>query len=176
MAAGRRLRMTAGKSTDTRRVKSMDHELCQACGREHAVETCKFATIPRVCNQEGHLKKRCPRLVDLADKFMETRSLSPSQEDDMEKRALRCRLDLLVPDAAVEQRVQQAKRKQAEKFIGRPLRQMDSGDAVWMQDFSGTNNWVAAVISGVRGPRNFMVVRGDGTTGQRHVDQLRERL
>ncbi|KAL4714977.1 hypothetical protein ACJJTC_003128 [Scirpophaga incertulas] len=46
----------------------------------------------------------------------------------IQKRALRCRLDLLAPDAAVEQRVQQAKRKQAEKFIGRPLRQMDSGD------------------------------------------------
>ncbi|XP_047992906.1 uncharacterized protein LOC125231471 [Leguminivora glycinivorella] len=37
---------------------------CSACGGAHAVQTCKFRLyVCRVCNQDGHLKKMCPRLT-----------------------------------------------------------------------------------------------------------------
>ncbi|XP_063635189.1 uncharacterized protein K02A2.6-like [Cydia splendana] len=37
---------------------------CSACGGAHAAQTCKFRLyVCRVCNQDGHLKKMCPRLT-----------------------------------------------------------------------------------------------------------------
>ncbi|XP_061714493.1 uncharacterized protein LOC133523008 [Cydia pomonella] len=37
---------------------------CSACGGAHATQTCKFRLyVCRVCNQDGHLKKMCPRLT-----------------------------------------------------------------------------------------------------------------
>ncbi|XP_061714478.1 uncharacterized protein LOC133522999 isoform X2 [Cydia pomonella] len=45
------------------RSKEGHGQLCSVCGRDHSSESCKFKLYScRVCNQEGHLKKMCPRL------------------------------------------------------------------------------------------------------------------
>ncbi|XP_047989130.1 uncharacterized protein LOC125228561 isoform X2 [Leguminivora glycinivorella] len=62
-------------------------QLCTVCGRDHSSETCKFKLYScRVCNQQGHLKKMCPRLSrsgGLHYVFTETGDQS-APEDDLE--------------------------------------------------------------------------------------------
>ncbi|XP_063394188.1 uncharacterized protein K02A2.6-like [Cydia fagiglandana] len=94
----------------------------------------------------------------------------------LQKRALRCRLDLLQPGATVDQRVRQAQGKQVERFASKPLYQMKQGDPVWLQEYSGPDKWVPGTISEVKGNRNYVVTRENGTTSHRHTDQLKKRF
>ncbi|XP_063380957.1 uncharacterized protein K02A2.6-like [Cydia fagiglandana] len=94
----------------------------------------------------------------------------------LQKRALRCRLDLLQPGATVDQRVRQAQGKQVERFASKPSYQMKQGDPVWLQEYSGPDKWVPGTISEVKGNRNYVVTRENGTTSHRHTDQLKKRF
>ncbi|XP_073949861.1 uncharacterized protein [Choristoneura fumiferana] len=73
-------------TTDSRKMGHAQLQ-CLACGRDHATATCKFTLYTcRVCNQEGHLKKMCPRWSSVVKhNYVEDSVNQPSEEDDLER-------------------------------------------------------------------------------------------
>ncbi|XP_073963715.1 uncharacterized protein [Choristoneura fumiferana] len=57
---------TSGAASGGRARVGPDQARCSACGGMHVAHSCKFRVyVCRICNQEGHLKKMCPKLLKI---------------------------------------------------------------------------------------------------------------
>ena len=87
-------------------------------------------------------------------------------------RHLRSRLDLLKPNIAATVENNQLKQK-----LNRDGQQVfDKGDSVYIQDFTANKQkWIPGTIQKATGPVSYVVLLADGSTGRRHVDNIKAR-
>ena len=83
-------------------------------------------------------------------------------------RQIRTRLDLLHPS----QKEECLKLRKEEKE--RKLRQLSTGETVWMRNYRGTDKWIPGVVMSKFGPLSYKI-RANGQTHRRHIDQLKKR-
>lgn len=92
----------------------------------------------------------------------------------LQRRSLRSRLDLLRPGHGVQERVGDKQQQQINNSGGK-LREMDKGETVWLREYGAKDKWVKGKVEEVLGKRNFRVVKEDGSSCKRHIDQLKHR-
>ncbi|XP_049886623.1 uncharacterized protein K02A2.6-like [Pectinophora gossypiella] len=90
----------------------------------------------------------------------------------LQRRTLRSRLDLLRGERQVENRVQQAQRKQIE-YSGGTDRRFQVGEPVLARDYTGGKKWMPGRIEGTIGSRAYVIGQEHGPPIKRHVDQLK---
>jgi transposase InsO family protein len=94
----------------------------------------------------------------------------------LQRRGLRCRLDMLRPGRDLEQRVQAAQGRQV-RAAGGTDRIFSVGDLVWFRDYGSGEKWLRGKVDSLIGSRIVVVVRENDLSikFRRHVDQVRSR-
>ena len=87
-------------------------------------------------------------------------------------RNIKTRMDLLHPPSK-EKHSPQDKSK-SEVSFEKNARELEVGDAVWMQNCRKLPTWIPGSITTKFGPRNYQVL-ANGKFHKRHIDQLRTR-
>ncbi|XP_060786568.1 LOW QUALITY PROTEIN: uncharacterized protein K02A2.6-like [Neoarius graeffei] len=101
-----------------------------------------------------------------------TTGLSPAEM--LMSRRLRSTLDLLLPDVKSKIRKKQLKQKEHHDTRSKG-RSFNSGDVVYIRNYSHGPKWIPAVVDENTGPVSYTVQTGDGRVMRRHVDQIRKR-
>ena len=79
------------------------------------------------------------------------------------------RLDLLHPSQK-EACLKARKKKKEER-----LRQLSPGEAVWMRNYRGTDEWIPGVVISNSGPLSYRI-RANDQIHRRHINQLKKRV
>lgn len=83
-------------------------------------------------------------------------------------------LDLLLPDVKSKIRKKQLKQKEHHDTRSKG-RSFNSGDDVYVRNYSHGPKWIPAVVDENTGPVSYTVQTGDECVMRRHVDQIRKR-
>ena len=84
---------------------------------------------------------------------------------------LRSHLDFLFP--TVSQKVENKPLKQKENDSTKPVHMFSIGDLVYVEDFTASpQKWIPGKIVEVTGPLSYYIELLDGTTVQRHADNV----
>ena len=83
-------------------------------------------------------------------------------------RNIKTRMDLLHPQSTEKQE------SKNEASLGKNVRELEVGDAVWMRNYRSLPRWIPGSITTKFGPRNYQVL-ANGKFHKRHIDQLRSR-
>ncbi|XP_063366808.1 uncharacterized protein LOC134655287 [Cydia amplana] len=141
---------------------------------ETAVKLCKRALKKAVRDQVDVEEALQEYLMAYRNTPHSTTGQTPAML--LQKRALRCRLDMLRPGRGLEQRVEAAQERQVQQAGGTD-RAFRIGDLVWFRDYSSGEKWLKGKVDSLIGSRTVLVVKENdlSTRFKRHVDQVRAR-
>ncbi|XP_061728875.1 uncharacterized protein K02A2.6-like [Cydia pomonella] len=141
---------------------------------ETAVKLCKRALKKAVRDQVDVEEALQEYLMAYRNTPHSTTGQTPAML--LQRRALRCRLDMLRPGRRLEQRVEAAQERQVQQAGGTD-RVFRIGDLVWFRDYSSGEKWLKGKVDTVIGSRTVLVVKENdlSTKFKRHVDQIRAR-
>ena len=84
-------------------------------------------------------------------------------------RNIKTRMDLLHPQSNERHSTRKVK---SDASFGKNARELEVGDAVWMQDYRNSSRWIPGSITPKFGPQSYLVP-ANGKFYKRHIDQLR---
>ena len=101
-----------------------------------------------------------------------TTKVSPSEL--LQKRKLRTRFSLLMPNIKDQVTSKQAEQKAQHDRHVKP-RALFPGTPVMVRDYTGSHKWISGVVLKKLGPVTYQVETSQGRVMKRHIDQLRSR-